>query len=263
MENSKLIFFIVAFAFAVFGLESKGEAAFLQLVDLGDTIVEDVGTGNSGSNENLGYWFGENGITNVDGSAIDPVDDQLQDELFFSSEAGQYEVEFLGIGHAGYHSPFGVFTYSGDLSGPYNPSAMSYFSPLFVQNEVAPNTSYYFNVDAGTYFGFYLDSNGTGNKLSTMIDSNSDNLDHALIFETNKGYTIALRTLLAVEIWTMKTWWLISRGRVPRQSPNLQPYFFLLPDSSGLPDIEGNLRNSLISIFIRLYNIFKHKPQSK
>jgi len=197
MKNIKWMFSIVMFVLSVFGLESTANATFLELVNLGDTIVENVVTGNSGTNsENLEYWFGENGITNLDGSAIDPVRNQLQDELFYSPDAGQYEVEFLGIGHAAYHSPFGVFTYSGDPRSPYNPSAMSYFSPLFTQNEVDPNTSYFFSVDAGTYFGFYLDSNGTGNKLSTLIASNSDHLDHALIFETNKGHTIAFEDIV-------------------------------------------------------------------
>ena len=73
---------------------------------------------------------------------------------------------------------------------------MSYFSPLFVRNEVSPNTSYSFTVDAGTYFGFYLDSNNTGTKLSTLNASNSDGVDHALIFKTNKGYTVAFEDIV-------------------------------------------------------------------
>ena len=196
MKNSKWIFLIVMFALSAFGLEKKAEATFLELVDLGDTTVENVATGNSGTiNENLEYWFDLQDITNLDGSAIDPVDDQLQDELFYSSDGGELEVEFLGIGHAGYHSPFGVFTYSGDLNA-YDSSAMTYFDPLFVQNEVDPNTSYSFNIDAGTYFGFYLDSNKTGINLSTLIASNKDGVDHALFFETNKGYTIAFEDII-------------------------------------------------------------------
>lgn len=196
MKNIKWMFSIVMFVLSVFGLESTANATFLELVNLGDTIVENVVTGNSGTNsEDLEYWFGENGITNLDGSAIDPDGDQLQDELFYSSDGGELEVEFLGIGYAGYHSPFGVFTYSGNPMSDYNPLAMTYFSPLFVQNDVAANTSYTFSVDAGTYFGFYLDSNGTGNKFSTLNASNSDGVDHALIFETNEGYTVAFEDI--------------------------------------------------------------------
>ena len=174
----------------------EADATFIELINLGDTTVEEVHTGNSGTNkENLEYWFGQHNITNPDGSAIDPVNDQLQDELFYSSDGGHLDVEFLGIGHAGYHSPFGVFTYAGDLNA-YDSSAINYFDPMFIQNEVDPNTSYAFNIDAETYFGFYLDSNGTGKKLSTLTASNIDGVDHALIFNTNKGYTIAFEDIV-------------------------------------------------------------------
>jgi len=197
MKNSKLTFLMVVFVFSVFGIIPICEATYLELVNLGDTTVENVQTGNSGtSRENLEYWFGVNDITNPDGTAIDPVNDQLQDELFYTSDGGDIEVEFLGIGHAGYHSPFGVFTYNGDPSAGYDGSLMSYFSPLFVQNEVAPNTSYNFSVDAGTYFGFYLDSNGKGKKLATFTASNTDGLDHALFFESNEGYTISFEDIV-------------------------------------------------------------------
>jgi hypothetical protein len=196
MKNRKWVFAIALFLLLVFGLQPKAEATSLELVNLGDTTVENVATGNSGTNnENLEYWFNLNDITNVDGSAIDPINDQLQDELFFSSDGGELEVEFLGIGHAAYHSPFGVFTYSGDLN-TYDSTAMTYFDPLFVQNEADPNASYRFTVDAGTYFGLYLDSNGTGNNLSTFTASNTDGVDHALIFNTNKGYTIAFEDIV-------------------------------------------------------------------
>jgi len=194
MRKGNLICLLVAIS--MFSMVSYGEATYLELIHLGDTTVENVLTGNTGTNqENLEYWFGLNDITNPDGSAIDPVNDQLQDELFYTPDGGELEIEFLGIGYAGYHSPFGVFTYNGDPTAGYDASLMSYFSPLFVQNEVAPNTSYSFSVDAGTYFGFYLDSNNTGTKFSTLTASNVDNVDHALIFESDKGYTLAFEDL--------------------------------------------------------------------
>ncbi|MCP4579545.1 MAG: DUF4114 domain-containing protein [Deltaproteobacteria bacterium] len=197
MKNGKWIFAFAMVAVSLFGLQTKGEATYIELVNLDDTTTENVVTGNSGSNnENLEYWFNLNDITNVDGSAINPVNDQLQAELFYTPDGGDLEVEFLGIGQAGYHSPFGVFTYSGDPSAGYNSSNMTYFSPLFIQNEVAPNTSYSFTLDAGTYFGFYLDSNNSGTKLSTLNAGNVDGVDHALIFETNKGYTIAFEDII-------------------------------------------------------------------
>ena len=175
--------------------EMDVNATYLELINLGDETLEIVETGNSGTNqENLEYWFAKNDITLVDGTGINPVNDQLQGELFYTPDGGDLEVEFLGIGYASYHSPFGVFSYSGSLND-FDPSAMTYFDPLFVQNEVDPNTSYSFGVDAGTYFGFYLDSNGTGKKFSTLLASNSDGVDHALIFETNKGYTIAFEDI--------------------------------------------------------------------
>ncbi len=200
MRTNRLISSMMVFAFCIFAISSHAEATYLELVNLGDTTIEGVQTGNSGNNtENLEHWFGQNDITNPDGSAVDPVDDQLQDELFYTPDGGDLEVEFLGIGHAGYHSPFGVFEYAGNPSDGYDASKMSYFSPLFVQNEVAPNTSFSFTVDAGTYFGFYLHSNGKNRpyrpKYSTYIASNSDDVDHALIFETNKGYTVAFEDM--------------------------------------------------------------------
>jgi hypothetical protein len=197
MENGKCLLAFAIIAFSLFGLEIGANATYLSLVNLGDTTVETVVTGNSGTNqENLEYWFSQNDITNPDGSAVDPVGDQLQDELFYTSDGGSIDVEFLGIGSAGYHSPFGVFTYSGDPSSNYDPFAMSYFSPLFVQNVASPNTSYSFTVDAGTYFGFYLNSNNSGTNLSTLNASNSDGVDHALIFATNKGYTVAFEDIV-------------------------------------------------------------------
>jgi hypothetical protein len=189
------------------------------LIHLGDWTQEQVQIGSSGTNaENLEYWFGENDITNADGSAIDPVADQLQHELFYSHESREYEVEFLGIGHAGYHSPFGVFTYGGDATtGGLDPDQMVYQDPLFVQNEVDPYTSYNFSVEAGSYFGFYLDSNGRFGKkghenalLSSVRKSNkaassnrvvnkgdyADGMDHALFFQTNHGMTIAFEDIV-------------------------------------------------------------------
>lgn len=197
MKNAKGLFALAIVWFLFFSFVLSADATYVSLVDLGDTTVENVLTGNSGTNqENLEYWFTLNDITNQDGSSIDPVNDQLQDELFYTSDGGELEVEYLGIGYAGYHSPFGVFTYNGDPTSGYDASKMSYFSPLFVQNEVVPNTSYNFTLDAGTYFGFYLNSNNQGTKLSTFNASNSDGVDHALIFETNKGYAVAFEDIV-------------------------------------------------------------------
>jgi hypothetical protein len=194
-------------------------------IDLGDQTIEYVQTGYSGDykKENLGYWFSHNGITNTDGSAIDPVNDQLQYELFYTDIPREYQVEFLGIGYAAYHSPFGVFSYDGNPFEAFDSSLMTYHDPLFTQNEVAANTVYDFQINANTYFGFYLNSNGkgvlgtdgkpvTGSNyfLSTMVGSNAmptsshvknkqeyvSGLDHAIFFETNKGITISFEDIV-------------------------------------------------------------------
>ncbi len=176
---------------AVFGifLTSAGVHALpTQVIDLGDETIEEVQIGYSGDprKENLSYWFGANGITNTDGSEIDPVEDQLQYELFHTDTDRDYQVEFLGIGYAGYHSPFGVFTYDGDPLESFDTSFMTYYDPLFVQNEAPDNSTYDFSIEADTYFGFYLNSNGKGELdadgkaverkskyfLSTLVDSN-------------------------------------------------------------------------------------------
>ncbi|MCP4350893.1 MAG: DUF4114 domain-containing protein [Desulfobacterales bacterium] len=195
------------------------------VIDLGDETIEYVQLGYSGDykKEDLGYWFSENGITNPDGSAIDPVQDQLQHELFYTDIPREYQVEFLGIGYAGYHSPFGVFSYDGNPLEAFDSSLMTYYDPLFTQNEVAANSVFDFQIKADTYFGFYLNSNNKGvlgsdgkpssgsNKfLSTMVASNAmptssrvknkdqyvSGLDHALFFETNKGYTISFEDIV-------------------------------------------------------------------
>jgi hypothetical protein len=191
---------------------SAASATPTTVLSLGDTTVEQVQIGSSGTNqENLEYWFGINGITNLDGSAINPVADQLQHELFYTSQTREYKVEFLGIGSAGYHSPFGVFTYDGDILGDgFDVESLTFQDPLFVQNEVKPNTSYNFSVEAGTYFGFYLDSNGKGTRLTTLRENNpaassgkvenweqyADGMDHALFYQTNFGMTIAFEDIV-------------------------------------------------------------------
>jgi hypothetical protein len=203
----------------LFAAATVATATPTEVLYLGDQTTERVQVGYSGTNaENLEYWFEENGITNPDGSAINPVADQLQQELFFTPEAREYEVEFLGIGRAGYHSPFGVFTYAGNpLADGFNPDDMTYQDPLFVQNEVDVNTTYNFSLDAGTYFGFYLDSNGrfaekghenallstvrAANKKATsnrVVNKGSyaDGMDHSLFFVTNKGMTIAFEDIV-------------------------------------------------------------------
>jgi len=102
---------------------------------------------------------------------------------------------------------------------------MIYYDPLFVQNEVDNNTFYSFQIEAGAYFGFYLNADGRGTLddegriagnsqsfLSTMVAGNpppsSDTLknisvlndeaglDHTLFFRTNKGYTIAFEDIV-------------------------------------------------------------------
>ena len=216
--NHRTIHLMIALAF-VLVCSATASALPTDLVYLGDRTIEQVQIGYSGTNdENLEYWFGQNGITNPDGSAINPVADQLQHELFFTPEDREYEVEFLGIGRAGYHSPFGVFTYAGDpRADGFDPDNMTYRDPLFVQNEVDVNTTYNFSVAAGTHFGFYLDSNGrfaekgdenallstarTANKKATSSrvvnkGSYADGMDHALFFVTNKGMTIAFEDIV-------------------------------------------------------------------
>lgn len=192
----KLIITITVVTVALLG--TTAHAVPTQVIDLGDTTIEDVQIGYSGDykKESLEYWFSENGITNEDGSAIDPVADQLQYEMFYTDAARDYQVEFLGIGYARYHSPFGVFTYGGNPFDGFDASELNFFDPLFVQNEVPDGSVFDFSTDADTYFGFYLNSNNGGNNLTTLNAANSDGLDHALFYETNKGYTIAFEDIV-------------------------------------------------------------------
>jgi hypothetical protein len=219
--NHRMIGLFGAFAIVVFYAATAAALVVppTELIYMGDTTIEQVQIGYSGTNdENLEYWFAQNGITNEDGSAINPIADQLQHELFYTSVAREYEVEFLGIGRASYKSPFGVFTYTGDVtSDRFDPAGMVFHDPLFVQNMVPVNSTYTFNVAAETYFGFYLDSNGryagTGDekyRLSTARKSNpkansgrvpnradyADGMDHALFFITNEGVTIAFEDIV-------------------------------------------------------------------
>ncbi len=197
---------------SVFFVSISAFALPTEVINLGDTTLEQVQIGYSGNSEleNLEYWFEENDITNPDGSAIDPLDDQRQDELFYTSASRTYEVQFLGIGHAGYHSPFGVFTYEGDPYGTFDPAQIHYHEALFVQNDVPANSFYEFTVQADTFFGFYVNSNNSGNMLNSMVAANASprsqhvenpeqyitGYDHALFFETNKGYTIAFEDIV-------------------------------------------------------------------
>jgi len=210
MKSSAMFSIVLALGIAFTGLAAH--ALPTEVIDLGDTTVEQLQTGYSGNPqlENLEYWFAQNGITNKDGSAINVLNDQTQDELFYTDTEREYEVEFLGIGYASYHSPFGVFTYSGDPYGTFDPSLMTFYDPLFVQNEVQENSTFNFTIAADTYFGFYLDSNGSGTNLTTMIANNpdptskhvedkdayTDGYDHAVFFETNMGYTIAFEDII-------------------------------------------------------------------
>jgi hypothetical protein len=219
MKNFRMLPILLAAMFVLSGTTVAVAALIVpptgsstELIYMGDTTIEQVQVGYSGTNaENLEYWFARNGITNQDGTAINPLADQLQHELFFTAEAREYEVEFLGIGRAGYKSPFGVFTYTGDTSHDgFDPAGMVFHDPLFVQNVNAPNTTYNFSVDAGTHFGFYLNSNGKGTNLSTVRKSNpkansnrvvnkgdyADGMDHALFFITNEGVTIAFEDIV-------------------------------------------------------------------
>ena len=176
----------------------NAEALSTISINLGDPTVENVQIGYSGNPnlENLEYWFTQNGVTNPDGTVINPTLNQTQDELFFTDVTRSYQVEFLGIGYASYHSPFGVCSYAGDPYAAFDPTKMTYYKPLFVQNEVAKNTVYDFTITGGSYFGFYLNSNKSGTYLSTMISSNKDKLDHAIFFNTNKGYTITFEDIV-------------------------------------------------------------------
>lgn len=189
---------IIIFTIIIGFMGANAYAFPTQAVSLGDKTIEEVKIGYSGNykKESLEHWFGQNGITNPDGSAINPVADQLQYELFFTNAARDYQVEFLGIGYAGYHSPFGVFTYSGIPFETFDASQLSFQDPLFVQNETAPGSVYDFSVGADTYFGFYLNSNNKGKYLTSMISANPDGLDHALFYETNKGYTITFEDIV-------------------------------------------------------------------
>ena len=196
-----------------------------EILFLGDRTIEEVQTGYTGDDtlENIEYWFSQNEITNVDGTAVNPLADQLQHELYYTNVSREYEVEFLGIGNAAYESPFGVFTYDGDPLEMFDASRLTFGEPLFVQNKIEPNTTYNFQIQSDTYFGFYLNSNGVGilgedgkieknaqNFLTTMIASNAlptsdrvkqssqytSGFDQALLFETNKGYTIAFEDII-------------------------------------------------------------------
>ncbi len=203
---------VAVIGFSIFLTSAQGYALPTDLIDLGDESVEQVQIGytNDPELENLEYWFAQNGVTNVDGSAINPLADQRQDELFYTDVEREYEVEYLGLGYASYHSPFGVFTYAGDPFEDFDAEKMNYMDPLFVQNEVEPNSTHQFTVDADTYFGFYLLPDGNTPSVTTMVNANqpvssdlvqnpdeyTPNLDHTIFFATNKGYTIAFEDII-------------------------------------------------------------------
>lgn len=181
---------IILFSIVVSVFLFTGNASALptQVFGVSDSTVEDIRSGR------LDNWFHEKGITNKDGSRINPMEDQVQHELFYTDTTREYQVEFWG-NNAGYRSPFGVFTYSGSLDD-FDADLVTYHNPLFVQNKVKANTFWDFTVEAGSYFGFYLDSNGTGRMLTSVMSANLDGLDHTLFFETNKGYTIAFEDIV-------------------------------------------------------------------
>ena len=95
-----------------------------------------------------------------------------------------------------YHSPFVCSPILENPSGNYDSSKMSYFSRFLFKMRCRQTHPISSKIDAGTYFGFYLDSNNTGTKLSTLNASNSDGVDHVLIFKTNKGYTVAFEDIV-------------------------------------------------------------------
>lgn len=212
--NRNFLMKTLAIAAAAFFLSALSAYAIqTTVIDLGDKTTEyvQIGYSNNPKLENLEYWFSKNGITDTDGSALNPIADQSQAELFYTDSARQYEVEYLGVGYAAYHSPFGVFTYNGNPYEKFDKTKMTYYTPLFVQNEVAKNTTHTFNVAANTYFGFYLNSNGKGTKLTTMVANNPNpysssrvqnkadyiqGFDNAMMFATNKGYTIAFEDIV-------------------------------------------------------------------
>lgn len=203
---------IAVIGFSIILVTAQGYALPTEVIDLGDESIEQVQIGytNNPELENLEYWFAQNGVTNEDGSAINPLSDQRQDELFYTDVEREYEVEYLGLGYASYHSPFGVFTYEGNPFEDFNAAHMNYMDPLFVQNEVEPNTQYNFSIGANTYFGFYLLPDGDTPSVTTMVDANqpvsselvqnpeeyTPNLDHTIFFDTNKGYTIAFEDII-------------------------------------------------------------------
>lgn len=175
--------------------------ALTTLVDLGDTTIENPEIGYTGNEEveNLDYWFEKNGIVNPDGSDIDVVADQLQAELFHTDVEQSYNLEYLGLGYAAYHSPFGVFTYGGNPFEDFDATKMNYLDPLFTQNEVEAPSNHAFTIEADTYFGFYLKPDGNDPKVTTLIAANPETpegLDHTLFYETNKGFTMAFEDIV-------------------------------------------------------------------
>ncbi len=213
-KMSKIAIMMTAAIFlCTFAYASSMLTTSTMVIDLGDKTTEyaQIGYSNNSDLENLEYWFSQNGITKPDGSPINPITDQSQAELFYTSVSREYEIEFLGIGDASYHSPFGVFTYTGNPYEAFDQSKLSFGDPLFIQNQVNADSTYKFTVNADTYFGFYLNSNGGGTYLTTMVANNpkpysssnvqnkseyTNGFDNSLFFSTQNGYTIAFEDII-------------------------------------------------------------------
>ena len=176
--------------FLTLGMTSEaGATAMFTGVTLGDGTTENVQLGNNPAVESLSAFFLENGITNKDGSMIDVNgQEQLQYQLFQVSSSGTIEIEYLGYQYmTAPNTPFGVFDYT-------EADGVSYREPLFYQNSASPGDTFSFDVNAGSSFGFYLINQAYTKPrrtahLTTLNSSSIDLMDHAVIYDTNIGYT--------------------------------------------------------------------------
>ncbi len=187
---------------------------------MGDTAFESVYSGYTGSGENLVRELSEyvNPATGqsmpIVGTTGDPLNvgdvglgqdpafsDQTQFQRFHVTGGdAALELEYLGVGHAGYRSIFGVYTYA-DHDSPADATITR--TPLFVQNVDAPGVRLPFTVPENHYFGFYLDANGHRHSKGMYYTENFRNADntpdhttdHFLMMHSNQGLLMAMEDL--------------------------------------------------------------------
>lgn len=186
---------------------------------MGDTVNETLYASNDGASRNLtnllnNYTNPISGtpapITRPDGSSLVVGDttlgqnpntsDQIQYQRFLvGGDDATIRIRYYG-GIAGYRNVFGAYSYSAAADPT---SASLTFLPLFTQNVSPLYQDIFFTISKGSYFGFYLNANGSTDADQTFFTENFRNkdgpsgvtTDHFLTFNTNQGLLLAIEDI--------------------------------------------------------------------